>query len=174
MGDPKKQRKKYTTPRFPWFKDELKEQLRLLGEYGLRNKRELLRYETILTKYKRIARALLAEPAIERADTERRLLEKLYHLGVVSEGATLEDVLSLSVEDFLERRLQTVAFRQGFGSTLLQVRQLIVHGHIAVGDRVVTVPSYLVSREEESKINYSKSSPLSKPTHPIRAETAAP
>jgi hypothetical protein len=43
MGDPKKQRKKFDTPRFRWRKDVLQEELKLLGQFGLRNKHELWR-----------------------------------------------------------------------------------------------------------------------------------
>ena len=41
MGDPKKQKKKYESPKYPWSVDRFEAELKLLGEYGLRNKREL-------------------------------------------------------------------------------------------------------------------------------------
>jgi small subunit ribosomal protein S4 len=47
--------------------------------------------------------------------------------------------------------------------TINQARQLVSHGHIAIGERIVSVPGYLVTREEESKLGYSPSSPFSKP-----------
>jgi len=74
----------------------------------------------------------------------------------------------LTVEDILERRLQTIVFRKGLAKTIHQARQLITHGHIAIGNQRVTVPSYLVTREEEELVNYAPDSPLANPSHPLR------
>lgn len=168
MGDPKRQRKKYETPRFPWRTDVLQEELKLLGQYGLRNKRELWRHKTMLSKFRGIARSLIGKPLEERKKMEEELLSRLKKLGIIHETAVLDDVLDLTVEDILERRLQTIVFRKGLAKTIHQARQLITHGHIVIGNRRVTVPSYLVSREEEDKVNYAPDSPLANPSHPLR------
>jgi len=168
VGDPKKQRKKYETPRHPWRLDVLTEELKLLGLYGLRNKRELWRVKTILSKYRHIARTLLGVPPEKRSKLESELLGKLYRIGLVGENATIDEVLDLKVEDFLERRLQTQVYRLGLAKTIHQARQLIVHGHICVGGRKITSPGYIVKRGEESQITYSPDSPLNNPDHPLR------
>lgn len=168
MGDPKKQKKKYETPRFPWRTEILQEELKLLGQFGLRNKRELWRHETMLSKFRGIARELIGKPPEERREMEEQLLSKLKRLGIISEEAVLDDVLDLTVEDILERRLQTLVFRKGLAKTIYQARQLITHGHIAIGDRKVTIPSYLVTREEEDEIKYAPDSPLADSNHPLR------
>ncbi|MBS7646845.1 30S ribosomal protein S4 [Candidatus Bathyarchaeota archaeon] len=167
MGDPKKQKKKYETPRFPWRTDVLQEELKLLGQYGLRNKRELWRHKTMLSKFRGIARSLIGKPPEERKKMEEELLSRLKKLGIIHETAVLDDVLDLTVEDILERRLQTIVFRKGLAKTIYQARQLITHGHIVIGGQRVTVPSYLVTREED-KVGYSPDSPLANPNHPIR------
>ncbi|MEM3440999.1 MAG: 30S ribosomal protein S4, partial [Candidatus Bathyarchaeia archaeon] len=160
MGDPKKQRKKYETPRFPWRKDVLQEELKLLGQYGLRNKHELWRHKTFLSKTRGIARLLIGKPPEERAKMENELLLRLKKFGILPETAVLDNVLDLSIEDILERRLQTLVFRKNLAKTIYQARQLITHGHIAIGNRRVTVPSYLVSKEEEGQIGYAPQSAL--------------
>ncbi len=168
MGDPRKPRKKWEGPRHPWRKEVLEEELRLLGTYGLRNKRELWIASTIIRKFRHQARSLLAAPAEVRAEAERALLRRLYHLGLLPENATLEDILSLKAEDLLERRLQTIVYKKGLARTIYQARQLIVHGHIAIAGRRVTSPGYIVSREEEELIDYTPTSPFKK-----KAEQAA-
>jgi small subunit ribosomal protein S4 len=168
MGDPKKQRKKYETPRFRWRKDILQEELKLLGQYGLRNKHELWRHETMLSKTRGIARSLIGKTPEERAKMENELLARLKKLGVLDETAVLDNVLDLSIEDLLERRLQTVVFRKGLTRTIFQSRQLITHGHVNIGNRRVTVPGYIVSKEEENQVVYSPQSTLVKETHPLR------
>jgi small subunit ribosomal protein S4 len=168
MGDPKKQRKKYETPRFRWRKDILQEELKLLGQYGLRNKHELWRHKTMLSKTRGIARSLIGKTPEERVKMENELLVRLKKLGVLDETAVLDNVLDLSIEDLLERRLQTIVFRKGLVRTIFQSRQLITHGHVNIGNRRVTVPSYIVSKEEENQVVYSPQSTLAKETHPLR------
>ncbi|MEM3550977.1 MAG: 30S ribosomal protein S4 [Candidatus Bathyarchaeia archaeon] len=173
MGDPKKQKKKYETQRFPWRTDILQEELKLLGQYGLRNKKELWRHETTLSKFRGIARALIGKSPEERRKMEEELLTRLKKLGMIHETAVLDDVLDLTIEDVLERRLQTVIFRKGMARSIYQARQLITHGHIVIGGKRVTVPSYLVTRQEEEKIAFAPESPLANPSHPTRQVIAA-
>lgn len=168
MGDPKKQRKKYDTPRFPWRTDILQSELKLLGQYGLRNKKELWRYKTMLSKFRGIARSLLGMSATERRKLEKQLLNKLHRLGILSKTAALDDVLDLSIEDILERRLQTLVFRKGLAKSISQARQLITHGHIAIEGKRVSSPSYMVLRDEEAKVTFAPTSSLSNPNHPLR------
>jgi small subunit ribosomal protein S4 len=99
---------------------------------------------------------------------ENELLTRLKKLGILNETAVLDNVLDLSIEDLLERRLQTIVFRKGLARTAFQSRQLITHGHITIGNRRVTVPSYTVSKEEEPNVIYSPQSMLTNETHPLR------
>jgi small subunit ribosomal protein S4 len=173
MGDPKKQRRKYDTPRFPWRKDILQEELKLLGEFGLRNKHELWRHETYLSRLRGIARSLISKTPEERIKMENELLARLKKQAILQETAVLDNVLDLGIEDILERRLQTVVFRKNLTRTIYQSRQLITHGHIKVGNRRVTIPGYVVSREEEAQVAYSPQSPLANETHLLRQSMTA-
>jgi len=92
----------------------------------------------------------------------------LKRYGLLKDDAGLDDILSLEVNDFLERRLQTQVYKQGLANTIKQARQFIVHGHISVGGRKVTIPSYMVSKEEEMMLDYYTASPLSEESHPER------
>ncbi|NIO37519.1 30S ribosomal protein S4 [Candidatus Bathyarchaeota archaeon] len=172
MGDPKKQRKKYETPRFLWRTDILQDELRLMGQYGLRNKRELWRHKTMLSKFRGIARSLIGKTPEERQEMERKLLARLKRLGIIHEEAVLDDVLDLAIEDVLERRLQTIIFRKGLSKSVHQARQLIIHRHIAIAGQRVTAPSYLVAREKEDQVEYAPESPLARPSHPLRQTIA--
>jgi small subunit ribosomal protein S4 len=168
VGDPKKQRKKYETHKNPWRKEQIEAETTLLGEYGLRNKRELWRYRTMLSQTRGIARSLLGKSEEERSLIENDFLKKLSRLGILGEKTMIDDVLDLSIRDMLERRLQTVIFRLGLAKTVHQARQLIIHGHIEVSGRIVRVPGYLVKRSDETNIKYTHNSVLSDETHPIR------
>ncbi|MEM0340885.1 MAG: 30S ribosomal protein S4 [Acidilobaceae archaeon] len=159
MGDPKKSRKKWMGPKHPWIKERLLKEMELMGRYGLRNKRELWIAETLARRYRHRARALLALPEELREIEFKRLVAKLAKLGVLSENATLDDVLSLTGEHFLQRRLQTIVYSKRMAKTIHEARQLIVHGHIAIRGRRVTSPGYLVSVEEEPLVDYAPDSP---------------
>jgi len=74
------------------------------------------------------------------------------------------------VTDLLERRLQTVVYREGLASSAQQARQFIVHGHVTVGDARVTRPSKKVETSEEDDIAFDETSPLADELHPERAE----
>ncbi len=168
MGDPKKQRKKYETPRNPWSKEQIEAETNLVGEYGLRNKRELWRYRTMLSKIRGIARSLLGKSEEERLQIEQNFLKKLSRLGILQERATIDDTLDLDIRDLLERRLQTVVYRSGLAKTAQQARQLITHGHVEVSGRTVSVPGYLVKRTDEANIKYAPNSVLIDESHPLR------
>ena len=168
MGDPKKQRKKFDTPRFRWRKDILQEELKLIGQYGLRNKHELWRHKTTLSKTRGIARSLISKTSEERSKMENEQLAKLKNVGILQETAVLDNVLDLTIEDILERRLQTIVFRKQLARTIFQSRQLITHGHITINGRRVTIPGYLVRKSEETLLVYSPESAVANQAHPLR------
>ena len=152
MGDPKKARKTYSRPRSPWRADQLAQELYLLGNFGLRNKRELWKAETSLSTVRKQARTLLAATTEVRQREEKKLLASLHRRGLVAENAALDDILNLTVEDVLARRLQTMVFKRGLAVSPLHARQLIVHGHVSLRDRRIKTPGYEVRREEEESM----------------------
>ena len=154
MGDPKKKRKKYDTPRKKWDKQLLETERKLVEFYGLKNKKDLRKHETWLRRKRQIARSLLALTLDKRKKREEELINGLAKIGLVKGGASLDEVLSLKIEELLERRLQTVVMRKGLANTSNQARQFITHGHIAIGGKKVDSPSYLVSIEKVSGINW--------------------
>jgi len=155
MGGLKKPKKKYLAgkPKKIWNKQLLLEELQLMGEYGLRNKKELWLARARLKWIVRRARALLSMTAEERAPLEVPFKEKLYKMGFIEDpNVPLDRILSLDVRAILERRLQPLVFRMGLAKSIHHARQLVVHGHVLVAGRRVTSPGFLVPRELEDKI----------------------
>ena len=171
MGKPKFSRKKYETPSHPWQEDRIKAENELVRKYGLKNKREIWRAQTKLKKYRGQTRELLAK--VKTGDVQSKkesdqLLVHLNRMNILPPNSNLDDVLALETESILARRLQTLTYLKGLSSTPDQARQLISHGHIAIDDRKVTVPSYMVTKDEESKIGYTTDSALNDLMHPAR------
>jgi small subunit ribosomal protein S4 len=115
---------------------------------------------------------MLSMDPVERADAESAMIRKLHSQGLVPERGTLEDILELAIQDLLERRLQTVTFRQGLAKSLFQARQLIVHGHVAIDGRKMKAPGHTLTIQEEEKLGYAESSPYNANEHPMRQELA--
>ena len=135
------------------------EELEFIGKYGLRNKREFWKSRTILGNWRGIARHSRTLPAEKAKEVQQELLAKLNRIGILGPEAGFEDVLHLTAEDLLKRRLQTLVFDKGLASSIYQARQMIVHKHIQINGKRINSPSYIVKREEEDFITYAASSP---------------
>ena len=169
MGDPKFPSKHYDTPSHPWQKVRIEQEGGLVHQYGLKNKREIWRASTRVREMRRQARKLTANSSNDQAQKEKNLLlAKLNRLGMLEQNAGLEDVLRMTPENILERRLQTQVYLQGLSSTVKQARQLIVHGHISIDGAVARVPGILVTKLQEKNISYSPTSALNSDLHPVR------
>ena len=169
MGDPKFPSKHYNTPSHPWQKTRIEQERTLTHQYGLKSKKEIWKADTKVREMRRQARKLTAKANDQQAQKEKTLLlNKLSRLGMLEQGAALEDVLRMAPENILDRRLQTQVYLQGLASTVKQSRQLIIHGHISVEGAVNRVPGMIVTKTQEKNITYSPSSALNSDLHPVR------
>ncbi len=158
MGDPRKLKKKWKSPRKRWDAERIAFERELMKKYGLRRKKEIRRAEEIIRKFRRRARELIARPNKEE---EEELIRKVKELGLLNvENPTIDDILGIEVQDLLERRLQTLVYKKGLANTIKQARQFISHGHIAIDGRKVVSPGYIVKVSEEGSIDFYHNSPV--------------
>ena len=168
MGDPRKPRKKYDTPLHPWRREKIDSEKIIVKEYGLKNKKELWKMESQLRGFYRQAKRIISKDT-KQAKMERQvLLNKLSKYNLIGADAKTEDILTINLKNLLDRRLQTQVYKQGLARSIIQARQFVVHGHIFVGEKKLSVPSYFISREEETKIVFDPLSNLSNNEHPER------
>lgn len=158
MGDPKYPRKFWRKPKRPLNYELKMDELKTLGTFGLRTKRELWKARTELSRLRQQARSLLALRQEDRMTKEPILMKSLTRIGLVKNDSTLDDVLNLQLNDLLGRRLQTLVQHKFGFKTPYQARQAVVHGHIMIGNRIVNIPSYTVTKEEESQITITSGS----------------
>jgi len=158
MGDTKNFRRVWKKPKRPLNFDLKMEELKILGTFGLKTKRELWKARTELSRVRNQARSLLALRQDVRDREEPILIKSLSRVGYVKPDSTLDDVLNLELSDLFSRRLQTVVQKKFFFKTPYQARQAVSHGHILIGDRIVNIPSYIVSVDEESKVKLTTES----------------
>jgi len=168
MGDPAKHRRKYEKPMHPWQRGRIEKERIILSNYGLKNKKEIWRMDSKRKSFADQAKRLIAAKG-KQADTERNLLfTRLIRLGLLFGTPKLDDVLSLTLEDVMNRRLQSLVHKKGFARSMKQARQFITHQHIMVGGKAVTAPSYLVPLTQESSITFLQQSSLGSIDHPER------
>merc|ERR1712168_1768126 len=145
------QSKTFVTPSRCYEKARL-DQLKLVGEFGLRNKREAWRVKLAVAKVRKVARTLLT---LEEKDPKRlfegnALLRRLVRIGVLPEDQMkLDYVLGLKIENFLERRLQTQVFKLGLAKSIHHARVLIKQRHIRVRKQLVNIPSFIVRLDSQ-------------------------
>ena len=173
MGDPKLPRRVWRKPKRPLNYDLKMEELKTLGTFGLKTKRELWKAHTELSRVRNQARSLLALGQEVRQEKEPILMKSLSRIGLVGESSTLDDVLNLQVTDLLGRRLQTIVMKKLGFRTPYQARQAVVHGHIMIGDRVVTIPSYTVDVNEEKDVRVIPNSAFIKILEELKKQEAS-
>jgi small subunit ribosomal protein S4 len=174
MGDIKKITKKFQKPSHPWQKERIVREKQILKDYGFKNKTEIWKVMSILGNFKKVAKELISSRTKQSEVEAVQLLQRLRRLGLLSETSMLNDILTLTDKDLMERRLQTLVFRRGFASTINQARQFITHGHIKVNGTKISSPSYLVKVAEQESIAYAPTSTLSSNEHPQRIAIQTP
>ena len=176
MGEPKFSRPRTQTPTHPWKQARIDEEHDLKERYGLKKvggMREIWREKSALRRHRNQAMKLIGRVDSTEghyAKEKEQLLDSLTKKGLLQTGADVGDVLEINVEHMLSRRLQSVVYYKGLAPSMRAARNLIVHGHICIGDQRMTVPGYHVLKEEEDSLRYSENSPFVDPEHPFRKE----
>ncbi len=166
MGSIKRLRKKYQTPHHLWQKERIEEEKGSLKEYGLKNKKEIWKMTSLMARFKTLAKDAVANDSEQSEKESTQLLNRLRVIGLLNESSMLSDVLTLTNKDILERRLQTVVFRNGLARSTKQARQFITHCHIKVNGITISSPAYLVKKSEEGAITFDAKSTLADEEHP--------
>ncbi len=117
------------------------------GQHGKDRKVKLVGYGLQLREKQKVKRFYgLAETQF------RNLFEKAAQM----KGVTGDNLLGM-----LERRLDNVVYRMGFGTSHPQCRQVVRHGHIMVNGRNVNIPSFIVKQGDVVEVREkSRNNPM--------------
>jgi len=112
---------------------------------------------------------------------EKQKVRRIYGLGETqfrnlfekaagAKGITGENLLTM-----LERRLDNVVYRMGFGTSRAQSRQIVRHGHIQVNGRKVNIPSFQVRKDDVVEVRErSRQNPMILASKDATAHTPVP
>jgi len=142
--------KKYKRPKQIFESERIKEENKLKEKYGLRNKTEIWKTQAKVDYFRKRAKALAKFPVEE----QEAFFNKLRAIGLKVENTS--DVLDLKVENILSRRLPTIVAEKKLADSPLHARQMIVHKHVLIDDKVMSAPSYLVPISQENQITIKK------------------
>merc|ERR1711981_1106229 len=155
--------KTFRKPKRAFEKERLDAEMKIIGEYGLKNKREVWRVQYALAKIRTAARTLLTldEKNEQRIFAGDALLRRMLRLGLLLESEKkLDYVLGLTTAKIMERRLQTKVFKLGLAKSIHHARVLIKQRHIRVGKQICDIPSFLVRLDSEKHIDFALTSPF--------------
>ena len=155
-------KKQYETPNRAWNEERIEREDQLREDYGLKNKEEIYKAYSQLRNFRREARKLVGAESRETED----ILNKAHRLGLVKSDAEITDLLTLNVEDILNRRLQTAVDRRGHADSPKHARQLVTHGRVKVDGKKVNIPGYMLTTEEEKTIE------VEEPSEPAEEEAS--
>ncbi|OGK11871.1 30S ribosomal protein S4 [Candidatus Roizmanbacteria bacterium RIFCSPLOWO2_01_FULL_37_12] len=104
------------------------------GQHGTRRRRKLSDHARQLREKQKL-RYLF--------QLNEKQLKKYFKKAAFKKGNT-----AIYLAKFLEKRLDNVVFRAGLSPTRASARQLVVHGHIKVNDKKVSIPSYQIKKDD--------------------------
>jgi small subunit ribosomal protein S4 len=168
MGDPRKIRRKYEGPKHPWKRQRIDEEKEIVKKYAPKNKKEIWKVASILKGFKHQAKKLSSLRTKQAEKETKQLLKRLSRMGLLKEGDNMASILVLTLENMMDRRLQTFVFKKTMAKSIKQARQFITHGHIKVKGNVITSPSYFVLSDEENSLEFQEHSSLTNAEHPER------
>ena len=168
MGDPRRFRKKYSSPSHPWQKVRIDEETALKKEFGIPSNTEIWKMVSKLKDFKDRVKKLMPQVGKQAEIEKAQLIAKLQSLSLLQTGEGLDKVLSLTLKNVMDRRLQSLLVKKGLARTMKQARQMITHEHVLVKDKKITAPSYLVNIAEEGSISFHTISPFENNMHPER------
>ena len=145
-----RKRKKFELPRKAFDKPRIIEENKLKEKYGLKNKKELWKANAKVNYFRSRAKSLINVSL----DEQGKLFQKLNSIGLGV--SSIADVLALTTEDLLRRRLPSIMVKKDIANTSKHARQMVVHKRVLVKNRVVNIPGYLVRSDEENLISIKK------------------
>lgn len=147
MGDVRRKHNLHSRPRKAFDSNRIASENDIKRTYGLKNKKEIWKASARVSELRTRAKSLIPQSD----ESKKEFFTRLQRMGM--DVKEISDVLALTNEAILDRRLQTFVFKKGLAKTILEARQLITHKGVFVDGRIVNIPSFVVTKDLENKIS---------------------
>ncbi|KAG0684417.1 Small subunit (SSU) processome component [Pichia californica] len=137
----------------------------IIQRYQLSNRNDYHSYNKIIGKLKQVTRKLALLEANDpfRIKHEQLLLEKLYNLGLLPTTSKISSIENkLSVSSLCRRRIGVMMVKFRMAQNISDANKFIRQGHIRVGNKVITDPAYLITRNLEDYLTWVDDSKIKK------------
>merc|ERR1712203_1283352 len=127
----------------------------LIGDYGIKNKKEIYRYCSLISKIRNAARILIKSDLCEINNNRKahEFKRKLVKVGILdSDYCCFQKLFSININFFLSRRLQTIVRNNGISISIHNSRVIIRQKHILVEKVLVHFPSFQVKNDNSSRV----------------------
>ena len=117
MGDPKRIRKKFVRSKLMWNAARIARDHELKEKYGLKNLRELWKATTEVSRIRMNAREVLSNRSTQGVGNA--MIARLARYNIVAKDAKIDDLLGITPDVILNRRLQSIVFKNGLAAFLV-------------------------------------------------------
>ena len=143
-----------------WEIDNNEHIVKVMRKFNLKKREEYFAYKALVADVKKLVDKL---KELEVNDKFRninviRLVTKLNMIGVIPTDRDFTEVDKLCVSSFCRRRLPVVMQKLKMAQDVTIATQMVEHGHVKVGTRLVTDPAFLVTRRSEDLITWTENS----------------
>ncbi|KAJ1977039.1 U3 small nucleolar ribonucleoprotein imp3 [Dimargaris xerosporica] len=137
-------------------------ELEAIRRFNLKNREEYRKYAFLANDVQRVTYELsLLDPTDPyRSEQEKRLMAKLYDLGIIDMQTKVSRLSHLSVVSFCKRRLPVILCRLKMAQSVQVATKLVKDGHVRVGPEIVSDPAFLVSRKLEDFVTWVDTSSI--------------
>ncbi|XP_055330236.1 U3 small nucleolar ribonucleoprotein protein IMP3-like isoform X1 [Paramacrobiotus metropolitanus] len=147
-----------------WEVDNNLHEVKIMRKYHIQRREDYTKYNRLSREIREVAQSIkdLDVEDIVRTESTGRLLDKLFHLGLVPTKENLELCNKVTASSFCRRRLPVVMVRNHMAESIALATRFIEQGHVRVGPEVVMDPAFLVSRSMEDFVTWVNTSAIKK------------
>ncbi|KAL6122593.1 hypothetical protein NUSPORA_00361 [Nucleospora cyclopteri] len=146
-----------------WKKTNTEREQLVSSKYLLHNRDEYVKYNRLVGMIRKMAESLvrLVENDCTRQYLTKKLINKLYSLGIISEKR-LSDCTKITVSDVCKRRLPIILKHLGMVENFKDADKFVQQGHVKIGTKICNNPAILISKNKEEFVKWDDGSKIKK------------
>uniref|UniRef100_A0A914RCQ8 Ribosomal protein S4 n=1 Tax=Panagrolaimus davidi TaxID=227884 RepID=A0A914RCQ8_9BILA len=137
-----------------WSSDNNVHEGKILRKFAIRKPRQIRDIAQLIRD--------LPDKNPNKAKLSRKLLAKLFDMGLIPSIDSLERCETVSASSFCRRRLASILVHENMCKDIGQAAQFIEQGHVRIGAELITDPAFLVTRTMSDLVTWTNASKIRK------------